>query len=63
MTLRLENVREEFLKDYEALAKKTNALLSIEQPMMNDFEQLRAYMLQDLEQEQNRAVFERLKDK
>ena len=61
MTLILENVKQEFLKDFQALAKKTEAHLKIEPS--DDFQQLREAMLQDLKKPDNRAVFERLKDK
>ena len=59
MTLILENVKQEF----KALADKAQAHLSIEQTKANDFQQLREAMLQDLKKPENKAVFERLKDK
>ncbi|AWK60917.1 hypothetical protein HCN_0043 [Helicobacter cinaedi PAGU611] len=63
MTLILENVKQEFLDDFKALADKTQAHLSIEQTKTDDFQQLREAMLQDLKKPENKAVFERLKDK
>ncbi|TLD83232.1 hypothetical protein LS70_005650 [Helicobacter sp. MIT 11-5569] len=63
MTLIIKDVKEEFIKDFEALAKKTESSLSIERPKNDDFEQLRKTMLQDLKKPENRAVFERLKNK
>lgn len=63
MTIIIENVKQEFIKDFEALAKKTESNLSIKQPKNNDFQQLRESMLQDLKIPENKAVFERLKDK
>ncbi|AQQ59781.1 MULTISPECIES: hypothetical protein [Campylobacterales] len=65
MTLILENVKQEFLDDFKALADKAGAGLSIEQTQTqtDDFQQLREAMLQDLKKPENKAVFERLKDK
>lgn len=63
MTLILENVKQEFLDDFKALADKAQAYLSIEQTQTDDFQQLREAMLQDLKKPENKAVFERLKDK
>ena len=63
MTLIVENVKQEFLYFFQALAKKTQANLKIQQTQINDFTQLREYMLQDLKKPKNKAVFERLKDK
>ncbi|EMX9857470.1 hypothetical protein [Campylobacter upsaliensis] len=63
MTLILENVKQEFLDDFKALADKAGAHLSIEQTQTDDFQQLREAMLQDLKKPENKAVFERLKDK
>ncbi len=63
MTLILENVKQEFLKDFQALADKAGAGLSVKQTKANDFQQLREAMLQDLKKPENKAVFERLKDK
>ena len=65
MTLILENVKQEFLDDFKALADKAGAGLSIEQTQTqtDDFQQLREAMLQDLKKPANKAVFERLKDK
>lgn len=60
MTIILKNVKQEFLKDFKALAKKAEAKLSIEN---DDFQHLRESMLQDLKKPENKAVFERLKDK
>lgn len=62
MPLILENVKQEFLQEFQALAKKTQANLKIQQTQINDFTQLREYMLQDLKKPKNRVVFERLKD-
>ena len=62
MTLIVENVKQEFLQEFQALAKKTQANLKIQQTQINDFTQLREYMLQDLKKPKNRVVFERLKD-
>lgn len=61
MTIILKNVKQEFLKDFQALAKKAEARLSIEKA--DDFQYLRESMLQDLKKPENKAVFERLKDK
>ncbi|WP_264719311.1 hypothetical protein [Campylobacter upsaliensis] len=63
MTLILENVKQEFLDDFKALADKAGAGLSVKQTKANDFQQLREAMLQDLKKPGNKAVFERLKDK
>ncbi|CAG9468927.1 hypothetical protein ACW7UQ_000883 [Campylobacter upsaliensis] len=63
MTLILENVKKEFLDDFKALADKAQAHLSIEQTKADDFQQLREAMLQDLKKPENKAAFERLKDK
>lgn len=63
MTLILENVKQEFLDDFKALADKVGAGLSIEQTQTDGFQQLREAMLQDLKKPENKAVFERLKDK
>ena len=63
MTLILENVKQEFWDDFKALADKAGAGLSIEQTQTDDFQQLREAMLQDLKKPENKAVFERLKDK
>ena len=63
MTLILENVKQEFLDDFKALADKAGAGLSVKQTKANDFQQLREVMLQDLKKPENKAVFERLKDK
>ncbi|HEC1574612.1 TPA: hypothetical protein R1X61_000332 [Campylobacter upsaliensis] len=48
MTLILENVKQEFLDDFKALADKAQAHLSIEQTKADGFQQLREAMLQDL---------------
>lgn len=61
MTIILENVKQEFLKDFEALAKKAEARLSIEKT--DNFQHLREYLLKDLKKPENKAVFQRLKDK
>ena len=63
MTLILENVKQEFLDDFKALADKAGAGLSVKQTKANDFQQLREAILQDLKKPENKAVFERLKDK
>ncbi|EAJ4972219.1 hypothetical protein DIE38_04790 [Campylobacter upsaliensis] len=63
MTLILENVKQEFLDDFKALADKAGAGLSVKQTKANNFQQLREAMLQDLKKPENKAVFERLKDK
>ncbi|EAL8714231.1 hypothetical protein DY098_03505 [Campylobacter upsaliensis] len=63
MILILENVKQEFLDDFKALADKAGAGLSVKQTKANDFQQLREAMLQDLKKPENKAVFERLKDK
>ncbi|EAI9908315.1 hypothetical protein ACFKIB_000825 [Campylobacter upsaliensis] len=63
MTLILENVKQEFLDDFKALADKAGAGLSVRQTKANNFQQLREAMLQDLKKPENKAVFERLKDK
>ncbi|EAH5199967.1 hypothetical protein Q9Q51_07125 [Campylobacter upsaliensis] len=63
MTLILENVKQEFLDDFKALADKAGAGLSVKQTKISDFQQLREAMLQDLKKPENKAVFERLKDK
>lgn len=63
MTLILENVKQEFLDDFKALADKAGASLSVRQTKANNFQQLREAMLQDLKKPENKAVFERLKDK
>ncbi|MFR4544213.1 MAG: hypothetical protein ACLT4W_02440 [Campylobacter upsaliensis] len=41
MTLILENVKQEFLDDFKALADKAGAGLSVKQTKANDFQQLR----------------------
>ncbi|EAK4448133.1 hypothetical protein CYI58_00755 [Campylobacter upsaliensis] len=63
MTLILENVKQEFLDDFKALADKAGVGLSVKQTKISDFQQLREAMLQDLKKPENKAVFERLKDK
>ncbi|MCR2055808.1 hypothetical protein CHLV4088_00035 [Campylobacter helveticus] len=63
MTLILENVKQEFLDDFKALADRAGAGLSVRQTKANNFQQLREAMLQDLKKPENKAVFERLKDK
>ncbi|MDL0146161.1 hypothetical protein NYG95_00685 [Campylobacter felis] len=63
MTLILENVKQEFLDDFKALADRAGAGLSVRQTKANNFQQLREAMLQNLKKPENKAVFERLKDK
>lgn len=43
MTLIVKNVKQAFVKDFEALAKKTEASLSAEQTNTDSFQQLSEY--------------------
>ena len=67
MTLIIQNVKEEFVSDFEKVAKIANATIlrddSKKGEEKSNFETLRKEMLEDLQKPQNRAVFERLKDK
>lgn len=69
MTLIVENVEEEFLSAFIEVAKNANARIIQQDNQKNDkdidssFEALRKEMLEDLQNPQNYAVFERLKDK
>lgn len=69
MTLIVENVKEEFLSAFIEVAKNANARIiqqdnqKSDKDMDSSFEALRKEMLEDLQNPQNYAVFERLKDK
>ena len=65
MTLIIQIVKEEFLSDFEKVAKNANATILRQDSTKGEsnFEKLRKEMLDDLRKSHNRAVFERLKDK